>query len=187
MDADQQRAELVAALARVAGGDKSALEDVYRRTSAKLFGVVLRILHDRGEAEDVLQDVYLTVWKKAAMFDASRASPVSWLAALARNRAIDRLRASGRRTFVSDDALATAVDDAPLASETLEADEAAGQLHACLDELKTEHAALIRQAFFGGLTYAALAERAGTPLGTIKSWIRRSLIKLRACMGEAYA
>lgn len=187
MDADQQRAQLVAALARVAGGDRKALEDVYRRTSAKLFGVVLRILHDRAEAEDVLQDVYLSVWKKAAMFDASRASPVSWLAALARNRAIDRLRSTGRRAFVSDDAIAETADGAPLASEAMETGETVDQLKHCLGELDSGHADMVRKAFFGGLTYATLAEQAGAPLGTVKSWIRRSLIKLRACLGEAYA
>lgn len=187
MDADQQRAQLASALARVAGGDRTALEDVYRRTSAKLFGIILRILPDRAEAEDVLQEVYLSVWKKAAMFDASRASPVTWLATLARNRAIDRLRAKGGRIFVSDDAVAETADGAPLASELLEAGEAADQLHHCLDELETSHADMVRQAFFGGLTYAALAEKAGAPLGTVKSWIRRSLMKLRACMGDAYA
>ena len=187
MDADQQRAQLASALSRVAGGDRSALEDVYRRTSAKLFGVILRILPDQSEAEDVLQEVYLAVWKKAGLFDASRASPVTWLATLARNRAIDRLRARGGRTFVSDDAVAETADGAPLASEVMESGETADQLHRCLELLETRYADMVRQAFFGGLTYAALAERAGAPLGTVKSWMRRSLMKLRACMGDAYA
>lgn len=187
MDADQQRAQLAHALARVAGGDRAALEDVYRRTSAKLFGVIFRILPDRSEAEDVLQEVYIAVWKKAAMFDASRASPVTWLATLARNRAIDRLRARGGRTFVSDEAIAQAADDAPSAVDIMESEEAADQLRHCLGELDAQHADMVRQAFFGGMTYAALAEKAGAPLGTVKSWIRRSLMKLRACMGDVYA
>src|SRR5229473_5987036 len=92
MDADATRSQLVAALVRVAGGDRAALRIVYQDTSAKLFGVCLRILKDRGEAEDVLQDVYLTVWRKAGSFDPARASPITWLVAIARNRAIDRLR-----------------------------------------------------------------------------------------------
>src|SRR5229473_7630050 len=94
MDADATRSQLVAALARVAAGDRAALRLVYQDTSAKLFGVCLRILKDRGEAEDVLQDVYVTVWRKAGSFDPARASPISWLVAIARNRAIDRLRSS---------------------------------------------------------------------------------------------
>src|SRR5499426_2139991 len=94
MDADATRSQLAAALARVAGGDRAALRMVYQDTSAKLFGVCLRILKDRSEAEDVLQDVYVTVWRKAAAFDPGRASPITWMVAITRNRAIDRLRSS---------------------------------------------------------------------------------------------
>src|SRR5262245_45193346 len=94
MDADATRSQLAAALVRVASGDRAALRLVYRGTSAKLFGFCLRILNDRSEAEDVLQDVYVTVWRKAAAFDPGRASPITWMVAIARNRAIDRLRAS---------------------------------------------------------------------------------------------
>src|SRR5712692_8050143 len=94
MGAEGNRSQLVAALARVAGGDRAALKIVYQDTSAKLFGVCLRILNDRSEAEDVLQEVYVTVWRKAATFDPTRASPITWMVAIARNRAIDRLRSS---------------------------------------------------------------------------------------------
>src|SRR5215510_14602187 len=94
MDVAATRSQLAAALVRVASGDRAALRLVYQDTSAKLFGVCLRILNDRSEAEDVLQDVYVTVWRKAASFDPARASPITWLVAIARNRAIDRLRAS---------------------------------------------------------------------------------------------
>ena len=97
MDADTSRALLSRAIARVANRDSDALKYVYRHTSAKLFGVCLRILNDREEAEDVLQDVYLTVWNKADRFDAEKASPITWLVSLARNRSIDRLRARGAR------------------------------------------------------------------------------------------
>src|SRR5436853_6134073 len=97
MDADATRSQLVAALVRVAGGDRAALRIVYQDTSAKLFGVCLRILKDRGEAEDVLQDVYVTVWRKAGSFDPARASPITWLVAIARNRSIDRLRTGAAR------------------------------------------------------------------------------------------
>ena len=94
MDLDANRSLIAAALGRIPAGDRAALQTVYRLTSAKLFGVCLRILGERGEAEDVLQEVYVTVWRKAADFDARRASPMTWLIALARNRSIDRLRAS---------------------------------------------------------------------------------------------
>ena len=92
MDADAARSQLAAALVRIGTGDRAALRIVYQDTSAKLFGVLLRILKDRSEAEDVLQDVYVTVWRKAALFNPERASPITWLVAIARNRAIDRLR-----------------------------------------------------------------------------------------------
>src|SRR4051794_23555429 len=92
MDADVARSQLAAALVRVAGGDRTALRIVYQDTAAKLYGVCLRILKDRAEAEDVLQDVFVTVWRKAASFDPGRASPITWLVAIARNRSIDRLR-----------------------------------------------------------------------------------------------
>ncbi|MGB9384482.1 MAG: sigma-70 family RNA polymerase sigma factor, partial [Pseudolabrys sp.] len=94
MDLDANRSLIVAALGRIPAGDRAALQTVYRLTSAKLFGVCLRILGERGEAEDVLQEVYVTVWRKAADFDAGRASPMTWLIAIARNRSIDRLRAT---------------------------------------------------------------------------------------------
>src|SRR5882757_4756343 len=106
MDADAMRSQLAAALVRVAGGDRVALRMIYQDTSAKLFGVCLRILKDRSEAEDVLQDVYVTVWRKAALFNPDRASPITWLVAIARNRAIDRLRSGTmtRRTAPLDEA-----------------------------------------------------------------------------------
>src|SRR3954463_9126132 len=94
MDLDANRTLIVAALARIPSGDSAALQTVYRLTSAKLFGVCLRILGERGAAEDVLQEVYLTVWNRAGTFDPGRASPITWLATIARTRAIDRLRSA---------------------------------------------------------------------------------------------
>src|SRR6201999_2435549 len=115
------RSQLAAALARVAAGDRAALRIVYQDTSAKLFGVCLRILNDRSEAEDVLQDVYVTVWRKAATFDAARASPITWLVAIARNRSIDRLRAGAvtRRMEPIEEALEVS-DQSPGAAVVLE-------------------------------------------------------------------
>src|ERR1700754_5067451 len=117
MDADATRRQLAAALARVAAGDRAALRIVYQDTAAKLFGVCIRILKDRSEAEDVLQDVYMTVWRKAGAFDPARASPITWLVAIARNRAIDRLRASAvSRRMEPIDAADAVSDPAPVAS-----------------------------------------------------------------------
>jgi RNA polymerase sigma factor (sigma-70 family) len=183
MDADARRKQLSAALNRVAGGDRAALRLVYDMTAAKLFGVCLRILNDRGEAEDVLQDVYITVWRKAGAFDAARASPITWLVAIARNRAIDRARASGAsRVKAPIEAAEMIADSAPLASDRLEAEQESGRLGGCLDELEARQSAAIRAAFMDGLTYEALANRTGVPLGTMKSWIRRGLAKLKECL-----
>jgi RNA polymerase sigma factor (sigma-70 family) len=180
---EASRSQLAAALARVAAGDRTALRMVYQDTSAKLFGVLLRILNDRGEAEDVLQDVYVTVWRKAASFDAAKASPITWLVTIARNRAIDRLRASGgRRRTEPIEAADDVRDPAPMAVEHLERKQEQHRLAHCLEELEARHAAAIRAAFLDGATYEELAQRMSVPLGTMKSWIRRGLQKLRACL-----
>lgn len=186
MDAASATAQISAALARVATGDRAALEQIYRDTSAKLFGVLLRILNDRSEAEDVLQEVYITVWNKAGVFDPARASPITWLVAIARNRAIDRLRSGGTVRKSSDpiDAAAEISDPSPDAATLLEGDDERRRLAACLDELDGKTSGAIRSAFLDGLTYEQLAERAGIPLGTMKSWIRRGLMKLRACLDQ---
>jgi RNA polymerase sigma factor (sigma-70 family) len=183
MDAETRRRQLVAALIRVAAGERPALRAVYAETSAKLFGICVRILGDRSEAEDVLQDVYLTVWRKAASFDESVASPITWLAAIARNRSVDHLRA-GRvvRTTLPIEAADDVADASLSALERLEISDEQARLSDCLQELETRHAAAIRSAFLDGLTYEELARQARVPLGTMKSWIRRGLMKLKTCL-----
>lgn len=177
------RALLVNALSRVAAGERNALQTTYRLTSAKLFGVCLRILNDRAEAEDVLQEVYLTVWQKAADFDPGRASPMTWLITIARNRAIDRLRAGGRsRNMAQIDEAVEVADTAPLAESLMEDAQANARLKACLAGLETREQNALRGAFFDGNTYEELAERMKVPLGTMKSWIRRALMKLKTCL-----
>jgi RNA polymerase sigma-70 factor (ECF subfamily) len=183
MELDANRALIAAALARIPAGDRAALQTVYRLTSAKLFGVILRILGNQAEAEDVLQDVYLTVWRKAADFDAGRASPMTWLIAIARNRAIDRLRASRKNRHMEPiDAAADLADDLPGADSALADRQQNARLHACLSALAAHERAALRGAFFDGSTYEELAARMSVPLGTMKSWIRRAMIKLKACL-----
>ena len=182
--ADDDRAILVAALKRAATGDKNAFEDVYRRTSAKLFGVCLRIFPERQDAEEALQDAYLTIWSKAATFDSSRASPITWLVTLTRNRAIDRLRAIRNRGLASLDEAVDVADPAPLADSVMLADEADSRLNYCINTLDERDAECVRTAFLKGATYAELATRDGVPLGTIKSRVRRALLKLRECMSQ---
>jgi RNA polymerase sigma-70 factor (ECF subfamily) len=183
MTPEATRSQLAAALMRVAAGDRAALRLVYQDTSAKLFGVCLRILNDRSEAEDVLQEVFVTVWRRAATFDPRRASPITWLVAIARNRSIDRLRSSAmsRRTEPIEAAEAVR-DSAPSAAERVELTQQHVRLAGCLEELEPRQAVAIRAAFLDGATYEELAARMAVPLGTMKSWIRRGLLKLRACL-----
>ena len=176
-------AELTEAMRQIALGDRRALETVYRATSAKLFGICLRIIGERGEAEDALQDVYVSLWNSAARYDPARASPLGWLSAFARNRAIDRLR---RRRRVDQsapiEAAAAVADAAPLADAVFSMGEDRARIHTCLGELDEPQRGAIRTAFFEGATYAELASRQSVPLGTVKSWVRRGLARLKKCL-----
>ncbi len=175
-------AELAALLARAADGDELAFRDFYDRTAGKLFGVIVRILPERGEAEDVLQDVYVTIWRKAAEFDPSRASAVTWTATIARNRAIDRLRAKGSRPTSPLEDAGMVADTAPLADTLIDSARGAASVQAALAMLDPRQAAAIRSCYFEGLTYEELAVREGVPVGTLKSWVRRGIIKMRDAM-----
>lgn len=173
---------LIEWLTGIGNGDRDALKLLYDATSAKLLGVIARILPERSEAEDVLQEVYITVWRKAAQFDPSRASAITWLVTIARNRAIDRTRARRGGSTVGLDAAAEIVDSAPLADAVLDAQRDGARIQTALATLEPRHAAVIRAAYFEGLTYEALAAREAVPVGTIKSWVRRGLLKMREGM-----
>lgn len=177
------RDELALALGQAGEGNRAAFKTVYDATSAKLLGVCLRILSDRQLAEDVLQDTYLTVWRKASTFDATRASPITWLVTIARNRSIDRLRSGAPMSRTAPvEAAVDLADGAPLASDVIETSDEVGRLNTCLETLESKVRGVIRTAFMDGVTYDALATRENVPLGTMKSWIRRGLLKLRSCL-----
>ena len=181
-NADAARARLTELLVQTGREDREAFAKLYSLTSAKLFGICLRICSERQAAEDVMHEVYLTIWKRAGAYEPGRASPITWLATIARNRAIDWVRAQNvRRTAPIDDA-APVPDDRPLASDTMITDETDRRLHLCLDTLEEQPRHAIRTAFFDGLTYAELADRLGVPLGTMKSWVRRGLVRLKECL-----
>lgn len=179
---DRQQA-LKEALGLVADGNRSAVKTVYDLTSAKLLGVILRIVRDREAAEDVLQDVFVKIWHRSGRFDPARASPIAWLCAIARNTAIDAIRKTGRRGEVSDDALPEVADGAPDAETMLCNAQDSALLHACLDRLQNDHRKSIRLAYFRGYSYSELASQLDVPLGTMKSWIRRGLASLKGCLG----
>jgi len=169
-------------LVQVAKGDEHAFAELYRCASAHLFGVCLRMLRDRGEAEEVLQDAWTTAWRRAASFDASKASAITWLVALTRNKAIDRLRQRRERPMDDPSMLDFLVDPEPTPAADAQASQDYQRLHACLEQLEPRQRRSVREAFFSGATYNDLAVRCQVPLGTMKSWIRRSLMQLRTCL-----
>ena len=168
-------------IVRTSMRDRTAFDLLYRLTSAKLFGVCLRVLNDRSEAEEALQEVYVKVWTKADRFAVSQLSPISWLVAVARNHAIDRLRAR-RKTTADIDAAIDLADPAPGPEALAMAGEDSARVHRCLDELDEDRASAVRGAYLKGESYAELAERHDVPLNTMRTWLRRSLIKLRECL-----
>jgi len=164
--------------------DQAAFAELYKRTSSKLFGVCLRMLRDRGEAEEVLQETYTAVWRRASSFDATRASAITWLVALSRHKAIDRLRQHREELLDDPENLDVAVDEQPTPATDAETSQEYRRLQQCLDELEPQQQSSVREAFFSGATYNELAARRKVPLGTMKSWIRRSLIQLRQCLDQ---
>jgi RNA polymerase sigma factor (sigma-70 family) len=181
-------------LARAGLGDRRAFATLYERTSPHLFAVVLRIQRDRAVAEDLLQEVYVNVWRAAKGFDAAQSQPMTWLTSIARNRAIDSLRRAQAQPrlhsgHAQDD------EDTDVYDET--ADEAAGPLELlsqasdaralqrCMAELSAAQRQSLALAYYDGLSHAELASRMGEPLGTVKSWVRRGLMGLKACLDQA--
>ncbi len=181
--ADARRAELSDLLALVSRGDRRALGEVYSRTSAKLFGVCLRVTRDREAAEDILQQVYLKVWNRAGRFDPQVASPITWLCAIARNASIDWVRKHGSPAM-AEPAEADPADSgiAEAAAEMMATGEDRAQIFDCLELLPLNQQRAIRLAFFDGLSHSELASTLRSPLGTTKSWIRRGLLQLRGCL-----
>lgn len=177
-----ERDELNQLLQQSGRNDQKAFAELYRRTSSKLFGVCLRMLRDRGEAEEVLQETYATVWRRASSFDASKASAITWLVTLSRNKAIDRLRQHREELMDDPSRLDEIVDEQATPAADAQTSQEYRQLQHCLDELEPQQQSSVREAFFSGATYNELATRCKVPLGTMKSWIRRSLMQLRTCL-----
>ncbi|KQU78160.1 MULTISPECIES: sigma-70 family RNA polymerase sigma factor [unclassified Rhizobacter] len=186
--------ELSQLLARSGLGDRQAFAVLYERTSAHLFAVVLRINRDRAQAEDVLQEVYVNVWRAAQSFDAAQSQPLTWLTSVARNRAIDSLRRKQTEPqtqpapFNDDedkDVYDDVADDAPTPLEMLSRASDARALAQCMEGLSAPQRQSVALAFYDGLSHAEVADRMREPLGTVKSWVRRALLSLKACLDNA--
>jgi RNA polymerase sigma factor (sigma-70 family) len=191
-----QRSEaLFALLARVGLGDRAAFASLYQATSAHLYGVILRINPDRAQAEELLQDIFVNIWRSAGGFDAARAQPMTWLTSIARNRAIDSLRR--RKTTVATvsshvagdegddddfDRLAATPSDAAGPLELLLQAAQAREVTHCVGELSAEQQQCIALTYYQGLTNSEVADHLAQPLGTVKSWVRRALMALKDCL-----
>lgn len=171
-------------LARAASGDQRAFGPLYSATSAKLFGVLLRILGDRAEAEDALQDVFTRVWTNAGRYDPSKGRGMTWLITIARNRGIDRLRARATQPEGGGVDPDTVGDGRGGAEEKLLAKANLGQLADCLGRQPPDKASALKGAYISGDSYAALAARFDVPLNTMRTWLRRGLLQLRECMDQ---
>jgi RNA polymerase sigma-70 factor (ECF subfamily) len=184
LSAYQDSEDLAQLLAAVALGDPSAFKRLYDATSAKLFAIATRILRDQGKAEEVVQDAFVNVWNSAASYNSTLSAPMTWLITIVRNRSLDYIRRGERHEVELDDALAAALEsDAPGPQQLLLRSEDAALLHVCLARLDAGQRQAIAFAYFQGLSHSELAQSLAVPIGTVKTWIRRGLEKLRHCLG----
>jgi len=174
-------AELVWLLAAVAKGDQAAFERLYQATRAKLYGVALRILGRADLAGEVIQEAYLKVWNSAGQFDPAMASPITWMLAIARNRAIDLVRAKPELSIEAELMEVAAETPDPLAKR--EMSEELKRLLACMGRLDEERRRLVLLAYYSGWSRDQLAAKFGKPVNTIKTWLRRALLDIRECLG----
>ena len=171
-------------LAKTAQRDRAAFARLYEATSSKLYGIVLRILKRRDVSDEVLQEVFVKIWEKAGDFDLGRASPITWMSTIARNRALDEMRRK-RPDLIEDhpEALDVAGED-ELALDAVLRGEDGRRLSDCLSKLEAERAQMVVLAYCEGLSREELAQRYNQPVNTIKTWLRRSLLQLRTCLSS---
>ena len=177
------QAELVWLLAAVAKGDVAAFERLYEATRAKLYGVLLRILRRPDLAEEVMQETYLKVWKSADKFDPTVASPITWMVAMARNRAIDIVRKKGEASIEEEPAALGVAAETPAQLARREMTDELRRLLSCLGKLDPEKQRIVLLAYYSGWSRDQLAQKLDIPVNTIKTWLRRSLLEIRECMG----
>ena len=183
----EKSARLMELLARTALADQRAFAELYRLTSAHLYGVALRILRESGAAEEVLQESFVSVWNHAGSYVSSRSQPLTWLTSIVRNRCLDHLRRREVETIAIDDDEhgMTIADDGPSPLEMLLSGADARAVRNCVEALETGQKQAVALAFYRGLTHSQLARHLKQPLGTVKSWVRRALERLKACLDAA--
>lgn len=169
-------------LAAVAAGDRAAFFDLYQATAPKLFGLALRLMRRRDMAEEVLQESFVRIWTRAGDWDASRGSAMAWMARIVRNRAIDVMRHSVRAADFGSEIARDAAFSFLVPQPGEVCRDEASQLFACIEGLERNQRMAVLLAYYEGLTHEELADRMGAPLGTVKSWLRRGLIRLRDCL-----
>ena len=176
------REQLAADLVRVGLRDRDAFARVYDATSAKLFGILIRILGRSDLAEEVLQDVYARVWERAAVYDPSQASPITWLATIARNKALDEVRRRQPKSIEDVPGLLEWPSEEDITAQYLAAEERT-RLRECIDRLDGEARELLQYVYFRGATRSDIATRTGQSVSTIRLWLRRTLDQLKDCLG----
>ena len=180
LDAEQSR--LAQLLSRSALGDRAAFADLYGATRSKLFAVSLRIVRERSLAEEVLQDSFVSIWNHAADYAQAKSAPSTWMTAIVRNRSLDILRKPREEADIDEALTAQLVDEGASPQREAEARGEAHSLRDCLEELDAEQRQTIALAFYHGLSHAELAEHLRRPLGTVKTHIRRGLLRLKECL-----
>lgn len=168
-------------LAQCSLGNRRAFESLYRQVSGHLFAVALRCMGHRDQAEDVLQEAFVRIWNSASQYDANLSAPMTWMVSITRNKAIDQLRKHSEDPLTDEQAQAL-FDQAPSAHEQLESHRDANALQRCLDTLEGMQRQSIITAYFHGASHGDLVTQLAAPLGTVKSWIRRGMERLRRCL-----
>jgi RNA polymerase sigma-70 factor, ECF subfamily len=181
----QTPAELSSLLASVARRDEAAFERLYEATSAKLFGVVLRILKRQDLAEEVIQDAYVKIWNSAGQFNPSLSSPITWMVSIARNRAIDIVRKRSEISIEEEPAAMDVASDMPDPLARKDMTEELQRIFDCVGKLEPQRQRLVLLAYYNGWSREQLSRKFDTPLNTIKTWLRRSMVEIRECLGLA--
>ena len=178
-------AELISLIAAVGKGDQAAFERLYEATRAKLYGVVLRILRRHDLAEEVVQEAYVKIWNNAGVFNPGLSSPITWMVSIARNRAIDVVRKRTEASIEEEPSAMDVASDNPDPLARREMNEELKRLLECVGRLDPERQRLVLLAYYNGFSREQLSDRFGAPLNTIKTWLRRSLLDVRQCLGVA--